>query len=77
METVQSIERQDRRFFAFNGIISALALGFLAWLLLANDASGGGGGLDLGFMPAVNACFNGLSAVLLSAGWVAIRNGRK
>ena len=42
----------------FNAVVSAVALGFLAWLLLApRDVEGH---YDLSFMPAVNACFNGL-----------------
>ena len=28
-------------------------------------------------LPAVNACLNGAAAVLLSAGWVCVRRGRK
>jgi putative membrane protein len=64
---------QDRRFMAFNAVVSAAALAFLAWLLLVPH--GVSGGRDLSFMPAVNACFNGLAACLLLAGWVAIKSG--
>lgn len=57
--------------------MSTAALGFLAWLLLLRGspggAGGGGGGADLRFMPAVNAGFNSLAAVLLFSGFVAIR----
>ena len=68
--------RHDRSFGIINGIVSAAALAFLAWLLLLAPGARGetGGGLE--FMPAVNACLNALSAVLLSAGWIAIRSGR-
>lgn len=63
-------------FFIFNAIISALALGFLAWLLLVH------GGLqsptvNLRFMPAVNAGLNALAATLLVAGRIAISRQRR
>jgi putative membrane protein len=64
----------DRRFFAFNAIVSTAALAFLAWLLLIRR--GEGGGLDLSFMPAVNAGWNSLSTILLVAGLVAIKKKR-
>jgi putative membrane protein len=64
----------DRRFFIFNGVLSAAALGLLAWLLLFRGGSGTGG-LDLRFMPAVNAGLNTLSAVLLLCGYVAVKRG--
>jgi putative membrane protein len=65
---------RDLRFMVFNAVVSALALGFLAWLLLApRDVEGH---YDLSFMPALNACFNALSASLLLAGWVAIKSGK-
>ena len=64
----------DRRFFVFNAIVSAVALSILAWLLLLRESEGSRA--DLAFMPAVNAALNGTSAVLLSAGWVAIKRRR-
>ena len=63
----------DRSFFLFNGIVSVSALIFIAHILLVR-ASGPAEGVDLRFLPAVNASLNGLSALLLAAGWVAIRN---
>jgi putative membrane protein len=62
----------DRAFFLFNAVVSTAALSLLAWLLLLRkgDASSG---LDLRFMPAVNAGLNATAATLLAAGWVAIR----
>jgi putative membrane protein len=70
----RSASAQDRRFMAFNAVVSTLALGFLAWLLLVpRDVEGH---YDLSFMPALNACFNALSATLLLAGWVAIKSGK-
>lgn len=61
----------DRAFFAFTAVVSTVALAFIAWLLLIRR--GGQGGVDLRFLPAVNACLNGTAAALLVAGWVAIR----
>jgi len=62
----------DRTFYAFNAILSVAALGVLFYIL--EIRRGGGAGVDLRFMPAVNASFNALSAVLLGTGYVAIRN---
>lgn len=58
------------RFAVFNTVVSAVALAFLAWLLLFHR--GVHGGVDLSFMPAVNASFNATSGVLLIAGRIAI-----
>jgi putative membrane protein len=66
--------QNDRRFFVFNAVLSASALGLLAWLLLFRGGQGTGT-LDLRFMPAVNAALNGTSAVLLCCGWVAVKRG--
>ncbi len=65
----------DRRFFIFNGVVSALALSLLSWLLLVHKGLDGAQA-NLRFMPAVNACFNATAASLLLAGWVAIKKGR-
>ncbi len=64
--------RSDRAFFAFNAVLSTLAVAFIAFILLRGHGAAGAGP-DLSFMPAVNATFNGLSAVCLVAGYVAIR----
>lgn len=75
MASVRSgvIERiSDRSFFVFNAVVSVLALSFIGWILLLRDR-GGAGGADLRFLPAVNAALNGTSAVLLAAGWAAVR----
>lgn len=61
----------DRAFYLFNAVISASAIAFIA-LILLRDVSPAGG-RDLSFMPAVNAALNGLSALCLGLGWVAIR----
>ena len=62
--------RSDRAFFTFNAILSSVAVLFIAFILLRGH---GDAGSSLGFMPAVNACFNALSACCLTAGYVAIR----
>lgn len=64
----------DRRFFAFNAVVSVAALLLLSWLLLVRRV-GGEAGADLRFLPAVNATLNGTAALLLFAGGVAIRRG--
>ncbi|MFN7135403.1 MAG: DUF420 domain-containing protein [Myxococcales bacterium] len=61
----------DRIFFVVNAVVSTAALGFLGWLLVVRRAEPGG--MDLRFMPAVNAGLNALAACCLAAGWVAIR----
>jgi putative membrane protein len=66
----------DRRFFIFNAIVSVAALSFLSWLLLINTGASAGQ-WDLRFMPAVNASLNALAFVLLGAGVVAIKSGRR
>ncbi len=67
----QAISSTDKRFFVFNAVVSSAALAFLAWLLLVPRTAAGG--LDLSFVPAVNAAFNSLAALLLVLGYVAIR----
>ncbi len=69
--TNQAFSGTDKRFFVFNALVSSAALAFLAWLLLVPRNAAGG--LDLSFVPAVNAVFNSLAALLLVLGFVAIR----
>ena len=60
------------------GVIAALStavLGFLVWLFLGR--SGVDVAFDLSWMPRLNAVLNALAAFLLSAGWWAIRSGRR
>lgn len=66
---------EGRAFFVFNAILSTSALAFLAWLLLLHE--GGGASADLRFLPAVNAGLNTCAALLLTAGWIAIRRGQR
>ena len=68
---------QDRVFAVFNAVLSTAALAFLAWLLLLNEGSGGAAAERVAFLPAVNAGLNTTAALLLVAGWVAIRRGKR
>ncbi len=72
--TAPETVRQDRAFFVFNAVVSVVALSVLTWLLVFRR--GEEGQLDLSFMPTVNASLNATAAVLLTAGWLAIRKGR-
>lgn len=76
MTSIGESRGDNRAFYVFNAVLSASALGFLAWLLLLRDG-GGVGGADLSFLPAVNAGLNTLAATLLVAGWIAIRRGER
>lgn len=66
----------DRNFFIGNFVVSLGVLCLLAWLLLMRKGEEGLG-MDLTFMPALNATFNALSACLLVAGIIAIKNGQR
>lgn len=65
----------DRSFYIFNAVLSVSALAFLAYLLLIRR--GEGAGVDLRFLPAVNAALNAVSASCLIAGYVAVRRGAR
>ena len=60
----------------FNAIISTVALAFLAWLLLIHQGFTDSG-VDLSFMPAVNACLNAAAATCLLFGFFAIKAGKR
>ena len=62
----------DRAFYVFNAVVSVSAVAFLFYILVIRRGTAGTG-LDLRFMPAVNASLNALSACLLMIGWSAIR----
>jgi len=61
----------DGSFYVFNAVVSTAALSFLAYILVFREA--GPSGVDLSFLPAVNATLNGIAAMLLAAGWLAIK----
>lgn len=52
--------------------LSALAIGFLFWLIYGNQGSDA---FDVSYLAAVNASLNASSAVCLFAGYAAIRRG--
>ncbi len=62
----------DRRFFLFNAVVSVAALTLLAYLLVLRHGAVNGG-VDVSFLPGVNATLNALSATLLLLGYIAIR----
>ena len=58
-------------YLALNGIVSAVALAILTWILVLRSPASDGGALS--FMPAVNATFNSISATCIVLGLIAIR----
>jgi putative membrane protein len=56
---------RDRSFWVVNALVSIVALGVLAYLLLVRRGGDHPDPNALAFMPAVNACFNAASAALL------------
>jgi putative membrane protein len=73
MTASSTLPRSDRLFFTFNAILSSAAIAFIAFILL-RKTEGAHAGLE--FLPALNACFNGLAALCLALGYVAIRKHR-
>jgi putative membrane protein len=65
----------DRVALAAIGVTSVLALTLLAVLLLGHEPRPDGG-IDVSALPALNALLNGMSASLLTAGWICIRRRR-
>jgi putative membrane protein len=70
--TTTAARGTDRPFWIVNAVVSILALSLLTYLLLIRGGSAGGSNA-LAFMPAVNACFNATSAVLLGFAVRAIK----
>ena len=64
----------DRMSFLLIGLISVVAIGFLFWLMLRGTDPAG---LDLSFVPAVNATLNATSATLMVCAFVAIKKGNR
>jgi putative membrane protein len=71
MPTDAVLDKKDRPFWIVNGVVSVVALAVLAYLLLIRQGRGDPSALS--FMPAVNASFNGLAAVLLVLAVSAIK----
>src|SRR5437660_10364356 len=70
--TASSQATSDRTFYLFTAVFAVGAVAVWFYILVVRRATAGTG-LDLRFMPAVNASLNALSACLLITGWVAIR----
>ena len=75
MSSASPVQTSDRSFFLFNAVVSVAALSLLSWLLLFHGGTQGTG-VNLRFLPGVNACFNASAATLLIAGWIAIKKQR-
>jgi putative membrane protein len=58
-----------------NLLVSALAVGFLFWLIYLRK--GGGEPSTLAFLPAVNAGLNATTSAFLLRGWFAIKAGNR
>jgi putative membrane protein len=65
----------ERNFYLGIGVVSAAAVGLLAWILILRSPPPGDAAA-LAFMPAVNAAMNALSASCLVMGFIAIRTKR-
>lgn len=66
----------DKAFAAFAITFSLVAVGIIAWLLLGRTAMPAHDGIDVSFLPGVNASLNATCAALLAFGWIAIRQKR-
>ena len=66
---------RDRVALPVIGVLS-LTVVLVVGVLLLGHAPGRGGRADVAALPALNAVLNGASAVLLTAGWLAIRRRR-
>ncbi len=64
-----------RNFFILNLVFSLIAVSFLFWLLYLRQGRGVTSNLD--FLPAVNACMNGITTAFLIRGYLAIKQGNK
>lgn len=69
----QALTRGDKGFFAFAMVFSLIAVGIIAWILVGPRETPAAAGLDVSFLPAVNASLNATAAALLAFGWIAIR----
>ena len=65
------MQRADRTFFAWNALVSTVAVAVIGYIL--RREAGPTGQVDLSFVPAVNAVCNALAATCLVAGWVAVK----
>jgi putative membrane protein len=64
--------RADRRFYLSNALVSAGALGLIAYVLVLRSGPAGAAP-DVSFLPAVNATLNATATAFLCAGWLAVK----
>ncbi len=64
-----------KQFGAANALVTGSAMGFLVWLIYFHE--GNDGASRAASLPLINAILNGTSAVLICAGRLAIREGRR
>ncbi len=65
----------EKQALSIIGIISAAALTFLVWLIYFAEAAQGPAWVSV--LPTLNACFNASSTLLMIAGVLAIKAGRR
>jgi len=73
--TLNGAPSTERNFYLAIAIVSAAAVGLLAWILILRSPPPGDAAA-LAFMPAVNAAMNAMSASCLVMGFIAIRSKR-
>ena len=74
MASTDPVQISPGRFALINGVVSTAAISFLVWLIYFHEGSASPGDSRL---PAFNALFNSISAVLLVAGLRAIKSGKR
>lgn len=67
----------NKNFYAINGVLSTLLLGFLVWLIYFQEGSTAAGTMSQSILPAVNATLNSLAALLIVGGVIAIKQRRE
>ena len=68
---------EDRFWLRIIYIVSILIIAAVAFLILGPRPEGGGGTLDVRFLPTVNALINGVTLILLITGYVFIRKKKR
>jgi putative membrane protein len=74
MNSAETTQLSPARFAIINAVVCSAAIAFLVWLIYFHEGSPTGGDSSL---PAFNALFNSISALLLVAGLRAIKKGKR
>lgn len=74
MDPTETTQLSPARFAMINAAVCSVAVAFLVWLIYFHEGEPSGGDSSL---PAFNALFNSISALLLVAGLRAIRKGKR